>query len=237
MTWIKICGTTNLEDALAAAEAGANALGFVFAPSPRRIRPRDAAAITAALPSSVEKIGVFVNQSVEWVLDTVQKAGLTGVQLHGQEDGGFARRLRDHGGAQLRLVKAVSMSEVGEAKGKSFAVAMGEGAARIFSALLLDSGSGGRRGGTGATFDWQEAAPMARLLGKKFPLIVAGGLNAGNVAKALRTFQPWGVDVVSGVEQAPGKKDPAKLRAFIALVRAAEATPAAAPAENAVTRK
>jgi phosphoribosylanthranilate isomerase len=237
MTWIKICGTTNLEDALAAAEAGANALGFVFAPSPRRISPRDAAAIIAALPSSVEKIGVFVNQSVELVLDTVEKAGLTGVQLHGQEDGGFARRLRDHGGPQLRLVKAVSMSEVGEAKGKSFTVATGEGAARIFSALLLDSGSGARRGGTGTTFDWQEAAPMARLLGKKFPLIIAGGLNAQNVAKALRIFQPWGVDVVSGVEQAPGKKDLSKLRAFMGSIRAAEASAASAHTENAVTQK
>jgi phosphoribosylanthranilate isomerase len=237
MTWIKICGTTNLEDALVAAEAGANALGFVFAPSPRRISPRDAAAIIAALPSSVEKMGVFVNQSVELVLDTVEKAGLTGVQLHGQEDGGFARRLRDHGGSQLRLVKAVSMSEVGEAKGKSFAVAMGEGAARIFNALLLDSGGGTKRGGTGTTFDWQEAAPMARLLGKKFPLIIAGGLNSENAAKALRLFQPWGVDVVSGVEQAPGKKDLAKLRTFIAAVRGAEASAAAAHTENAVTQK
>ena len=237
MTWIKICGTTNLEDALTAVEAGADALGFVFAPSPRRVSPRDAGRITAGLPSSVEKVGVFVNQSVELVLDTVEKAGLTGVQLHGQEDGGFARRLRDHAGSQLRLVKAVSMSEVGEAKGKSFAVAMGDGAARVFSALLLDSGSGVKRGGTGTTFDWQEAAPMARLLGKKFPLIIAGGLKAENVAKALRIFQPWGVDVVSGVEQDPGKKDPAKLRAFIAAVRAVEASAAAAHPENAVTQK
>ncbi|MGE5726401.1 MAG: phosphoribosylanthranilate isomerase, partial [Acidobacteriota bacterium] len=90
MTWIKICGTTNLEDALGAAEAGADALGFVFAPSPRRISPRDAARIITALPVSVEKIGVFVNQSLELVLDTVHKAGLTGVQLHGEEDGRFA---------------------------------------------------------------------------------------------------------------------------------------------------
>src|SRR5690242_5974505 len=168
MAWIKICGTTILEDALAAVEAGANALGFVFAPSPRRISPRDAAAITGALPASVEKIGVVVNQSLD---------------------------------------------------------------------LLLDSGSGSRRGGTGTTFDWQEAAPMARLLGKKFLLIIAGGLDVENVAKAMRMFQPWGVDVVSGVERAPGKKDPAKLRAFIAAVRAAEATVAAPNKENAVTQK
>ena len=236
MAWIKICGTTNLDDALAATEAGANALGFVFAPSPRRISPRDAARITAALPTKVEKLGVFVNQSVDLVLDTVEKAGLTGVQLHGEEDVRYARQLQQKNG-QLRIIRAISLRDVGDGKGKGLAVAMQEEAARIFSALLLDSGSGSRRGGTGSTFDWQEAAPMARLFAKKFPLIIAGGLNAENVAKALRIFQPWGVDVVSGVERAPGEKDPAKLRAFIAAVRAAEVSVAAANAENAVTQK
>ena len=236
MAWIKICGTTNLEDALAATEAGANALGFVFAPSPRRISPRDAARITAALPPSVEKIGVFVNQSVDLVLDTVEKAKLTGVQLHGAEDVGYARQFQQKNG-RLRIIKAISLQDVGNGKGKGLTLAMQEEAARIFSALLLDSGSGSRRGGTGSTFDWQEAAPMARLFAKKFPLIIAGGLNAENVAKSLRIFQPWGVDVVSGVERAPGEKDPAKLRAFIAAVRAAEVSVAAANAENAVTQK
>ena len=236
MAWIKICGTTNLDDALAATEAGANALGFVFAPSPRRISPRDAARITAALPAKVEKLGVFVNQSVDLVLDTVEKAGLTGVQLHGEEDVRYARQLQQKNG-QLRIIRAISLRDVGDGKGKGLAVATQEEAARIFSALLLDSGSGSRRGGTGSTFGWQEAAPMARLFAKKFPLIIAGGLNAENVAKALRIFQPWGVDVVSGVERAPGEKDPAKLRAFIAAVRAAEVSVAAANAENAVTQK
>ncbi|HYL96117.1 MAG TPA: phosphoribosylanthranilate isomerase [Terriglobales bacterium] len=236
MTWIKICGTTNLEDALAAVEAGANALGFVFAPSPRRVSPRDAARITAGLPPSVEKIGVFVNQSVDLVLDTVEKAGLTGVQLHGEEDVRYARQLQQKNG-RLRVVKAISLREVGDGKGKGLELAMQEEAAKTFSALLLDSGSGAKRGGTGTSFDWQEAAPMVRLLGKKFPLIIAGGLNSENVAKALRIFQPWGVDVVSGVEQAPGKKEPAKLREFIAAVRAAETAVAAPNAENAVTQK
>jgi phosphoribosylanthranilate isomerase len=235
MTWIKICGTTSLEDALAAVEAGADALGFVFAPSQRRVSPRDAARIIAALPASVEKIGVFVNQSVDLVLDTVAKAALTGVQLHGEEDVRYARQLQQRNG--LRIVKAISMREVGEGKGKGLALAMQEGAAKSFSALLLDSGSGAQRGGTGASFDWQEAAPMARLLGKKIPLIVAGGLNAENAARALRVFQPWGVDVVSGVEQAPGKKDPAKLRAFIAAVRAGEAPANVQQRENAVTQR
>jgi phosphoribosylanthranilate isomerase len=232
MTWIKICGTTSLEDALAAVEDGADALGFVFAPSPRRISPRDAARITAALPPAVEKIGVFVNQSVELVLDTVQKAGLTGVQLHGEEDGRYARQLRKNN-ERLRVIKAISMREAGEGKGKGLALATQEGVTGVFSALLLDSGSSTKRGGTGATFDWQEAAPMARLLGRKFSLIIAGGLNPDNVAKALRIFQPWGVDVVSGVEQAPGKKDKEKLLAFIAAVRGAAV---AQHTENAVTR-
>ncbi len=236
MTWIKICGTTNLEDALAALEAGANALGFVFAPSPRRVSPRDAGRVIAALPAGVEKIGVFVNQSVDLVLDTAEKTGLSGVQLHGEEDVRYARQLQQKNG-RLRILKSISLQDVGAGKGKGLALAMQEEAAKTFSALLLDSGSGAKRGGTGATFDWQEAAPMARLLGKKFPLVIAGGLNAGNVARALRLFQPWGVDVVSGVEQAPGKKEPAKLRAFIAAVRAAEATVAAPNAEKAVTQK
>ena len=234
MTWIKICGTTNLEDALAAVEAGADALGFVFAPSPRRISPRDAARITAALPASVEKIGVFVNQAAQLVQDTIQKAGLTGVQLHGEEDGRYARQLRERNG-QLRVIKAISMREVGDGKGKGLAMATREGA-ESFSALLLDSGSPAKRGGTGTAFDWQEAAPLARLLGKKFELIIAGGLNPENVGKALRTFQPWGVDVASGVEQVPGTKDKEKLQAFVAAVRTAEAALSSRPAEKAVTR-
>ena len=237
MTWIKICGTTNLEDALAAAEAGADALGFVFAPSPRRISPRDAARIIAALPAALEKVGVFVNQSVELVLDTVHRTGLTGVQLHGEEDGRFARRLRDeYRSGQLRVIKVVSMREVGQGTGKGLVIAAQKDAAKMFSALLLDSGGNGKRGGTGATFDWQEAAPMVRLLAKRIALIVAGGLNPDNVAKALRTFHPWGVDVVSGVEQAAGKKDAGKLRAFIAAVRQFEGEPQRPP-EKAATRK
>lgn len=237
MTWIKICGTTNLEDALAAAEAGADALGFVFAPSPRRISPRDAGRIIAALPAPVEKIGVFVNQSVELVLDTVHRSGLTGVQLHGEEDGRFARRLCEkYGSGQLRVIKVVSMREVGQGTGKGLAIAAQVDAVKTFSALLLDSGGNSKRGGTGATFDWQEAAPMVRLLAKRIALIVAGGLNPDNVAKALRSFHPWGVDVVSGVERAPGKKDTGKLRAFIAAVRQFEGEPLRPP-EKAATRQ
>ena len=237
MTWIKICGTTNVEDALASVEAGANALGFVFAPSPRRVSPRDAARITAALPSSVEKIGVFVNQSADLVVDTVDNAGLSGVQLHGEEDVTFCRQLlRDAGGRKLRIVKAISMRELEHGKGKGLMAAYEEEAARVFGTLLLDSGGNGQRGGTGVAFDWRAAAPIARLLAKRFALVVAGGLKADNVGKALRVFHPWGVDVVSGVEQAPGKKDKEKLRAFVAAVRQFEAEMPPAP-DQAVTRR
>lgn len=229
MTWIKICGTTNLDDAQAAVEVGAEALGFVFAPSPRRISPREAARIIAALPPAVEKIGVFVNQSAELLLETVRTAGLTGVQLHGEEDGKFARQLREKR-AQLRIIKTVSMREAGEGSGKALAIATQPEAG--FDALLLDSGGNGKRGGTGAVFDWQQAAPMARLLARKFRLIIAGGLRPDNVGKALRLFQPWGLDVVSGVEETPGKKDRAKLQAFVAAVRALDSADSPQKAET-----
>jgi phosphoribosylanthranilate isomerase len=196
-------------------EAGADALGFVFAPSPRRVSPREAGRIAAALPPAVEKIGVFVNQSLKLVLDTVETAGLTGVQLHGEEDARFAARLRK-GGRALRVIKVISLRAAGEG---SALAAFRPHHESSFSALLLDSGGNGRRGGTGAAFDWREAAPLASLLGRKFSLIIAGGLNPDNVAKAIAIFRPWGVDVVSGVEQSPGKKDPEKLRAFVGAVR------------------
>ena len=229
MTWIKICGTTNLDDAQTSLAAGADALGFVFAPSPRRISPREAARIIAALPPAGEKIGVFVNQSAELVLDTVCTAGLTGVQLHGDEDTKFARQLRRKHAA-LRIIKTVSMREAGEGTGQALAIATQSDAG--FDALLLDSGGSGRRGGTGAVFDWQQAAPMARLLARKFRLIIAGGLKPDNVGKALRLFQPWGLDVVSGVEQSPGKKDSNKLQAFVAAVRAFESAESPQKAET-----
>ena len=216
--WIKICGTTSLQDARTAVDAGADALGFIFAPSPRRISPRDAARITSELHGSVEKIGVFVNQSADLILDTVQKAALTGIQLHGDEDARFARGLRKSAGKRLHLIKAISLSQGGVEK----SVAMEPDADGIFDTLLLDSGGAGQRGGTGKRFDWASAAPLLRLAGKKFRIVVAGGLSSASVADAIRTLDPWGVDVVSGVESEPGKKDPAKVREFISAVREAE---------------
>jgi phosphoribosylanthranilate isomerase len=219
--WIKICGTTNLEDAQVAVEAGADALGFIFAPSSRRISPRDAARISNELPEKVERIGVFVNQSPEVILDTVEKTGLSGIQLHGDEDIEFARTLRkaaDGRKQRLRIIKALPLAIGGTEK----SVVFENGAEAVLDALLLDSGADARRGGTGKQFDWQEAAPMVRFVARRFKVIVAGGLSVSNVAEAMRLFDPWGVDVVSGVEKEPGRKDRVKVRQFIAAVREAK---------------
>ena len=216
--WIKICGTTNVEDARSAVDAGADALGFIFAPSPRRIKPRDAARIISELPGAVEKIGVFVNQTPELIRATMEEAGLTGVQLHGDEDVEFARTLLkavDGREQRPRIIKALPLAIGGSEK----SVAFDAGAEEVLDALLLDSGADARRGGTGRQFDWQDAAPMVRFVARKFKIIVAGGLNPSNVTEAVRLFHPWGVDVVSGVEKEPGRKDPVKLREFIAAVR------------------
>ncbi|HVP41839.1 MAG TPA: phosphoribosylanthranilate isomerase [Terriglobales bacterium] len=207
--WVKICGNTNLEDARATVEAGADALGFIFAPSPRRISPREAKKIIAELPEGVEKVGVFVNQKPEIILDTVETAGLTGVQLHGDEGPRLARTI---GRTGIKVYKALSAAVL-ENEADGFADAV--------DALFVDAGSDKRRGGAGKLFDWDRAAPIVRLLRRKVNIVVAGGLEAGNVGRAIELFHPWGVDVVSGVEREPGKKDHEKVRAFVKAAKAA----------------
>ena len=218
MVWVKICGTTNLEDAQAAVDAGADALGFVFAQSPRRISPNEAKRIIAALPPKAETVGVFVNQNSKVIVETAEKAGLTAVQLHGDETLEFAHELRDRArgaGIKLRVYKAVAMKRL---TAGDFLLALPK---NLISAYVLDSGSWTKRGGTGKKFDWKQAAPLVRFVGKRFDLIIAGGLNPENVAKAIRLFRPWGVDVVSGVEREPGKKDHEKVRAFVKAAKSA----------------
>jgi len=212
--WVKICGTTNLEDAHASVEAGADALGFVFAPSTRRISPKDAGKITVHIAPAVEKFGVFVNQSPEIIVDTVQKAGLTGVQLQGDEEPVVARELKELVPG-LKVFKTIHMreAEIAEVDSKLMAA---------YDGLLFDSGTKENRGGTGVTFDWNSNAPMIRFLSRKFRVIIAGGLTPMNVGEALRLFTPAGVDVVSGVEREPGRKDHERVRAFIAAAKRAE---------------
>lgn len=212
--WVKICGNTNLADAQLAADAGADALGFVFASSPRRVTPAQVAAITPHLPPTVEKIGVFVDTPYVEILDAVRIAGLTGVQLHSETGPGVPSQLRQALGPMFRILRVLH-----------FRADTAHQAAGIFDdpnvdALLLDSRTPTAVGGTGITFDWQKARntlPGAETCPGR--IVVAGGLNPGNVAEAISILRPWGVDVVSGVEAAPGRKDPDRVRAFIASAR------------------
>jgi phosphoribosylanthranilate isomerase len=217
MTWIKICGTTNLEDALTAVDAGADALGFVFyEKSPRRISMETAREIVEKLPPNIEKIGVFVNEPVEKILDTVAQAGLTAAQLHGVESHKpeFIRALKT--GRYLRLFLVLPAAEIDRA------IDWNENGEASISGLFFDSGTPQLPGGTGRTFDWKMAASRIQVIGEKLNVVVAGGLNSTNVADAIRILKPWGVDVVSGVEASPGKKDPEKVCAFIEAVRKVE---------------
>ena len=217
MTWVKICGTTNLDDARLAVEAGADAVGFVFAPSPRRITPEQAREIITQLPATVDKVGVFVNESPERIREIASAVGLTAVQLHGDEDVEFTGALAAtaNGCGALRVIKAVPVQGGFGARVRSFA-----DRAHVH-AVLLDSASA-VRGGSGEPWDWRSVAEfMPRTRNESLRIIVAGGLNAANVGDAIRAVRPWGVDVVSGVEREPGRKDPGRLKAFVAAVRGA----------------
>ena len=302
MIWVKICGITNLDDGLAAADAGANALGFNFWPkSPRAVTAETAQAVIAKLPPQIDKVGVFVNESVERIEQIVNQARLTMVQLHGDEDKEFSLALFNalHRGSDRPTIirscpahifdkpvdervpwdpVAVGLIEPDEAyKGKRvhkihvaengdlFLETHGFRPGVVFGVLLdsspppprnaknrnledrgspLGDAKGGNRGassspphdaktghrgdpgwqpgGTGRTFDWESVQPWAGVINSISKLIVAGGLNPDNVQEAIHILHPWGVDVSSGVEHAPGKKDHNKVRAFIRAVRAME---------------
>ncbi len=204
MTRIKICGVTSVEDARAAIHAGADAIGLVLAPSPRRVDVEDAAAIVASLAPFVTPVGVFVDADDEEVAGVADRIGLTVVQLHGDESPSECDALRARG---LRVIKrlAVNADSTGDelrATMRSYRV----------GATLLDPGAG-----SGVGFDWRIARDLPG------PMIVAGGLNPGNVAEAIRAARPYGVDVASGVERSPGVKDMEKMRAFVRAVRQADA--------------
>ena len=199
---IKICGITRDEDAQAAADLGAAAIGFVFWPrSPRAIDPAAAGRIVARLPPFVSAVGVFVNESPEVIAEIVETAGLDVVQLHGDESPGDCARIG------RRTVKAIPATT------QAF-----EGLHRWPQevTLLLDAADRERRGGTGRVLDWELAAKFSA----RRRVILAGGLSPANVIEAVRVVRPWAIDVSSGVEQAPGVKDRARMRAlFTALDR------------------
>ncbi len=211
MVWVKICGTTSLEDAQVAIEAGADALGFVFADSPRCIVPATAAEIVCALPEHVEKVGVFVNESAARIHEIAEQVGLTAVQLHGDESVEFARQFS---GSNLRVFKAIPVRG-GFAAGMIAFVEKGE-----VDAVLLDTAAA-LRGGTGLSFDWRTVAEYMPAHGDNdMRVIVAGGLTPLTVPHAIRILRPWGVDVASGVECEPGKKDHEKVREFVRAAKA-----------------
>ena len=215
--WVKVCGTTSLHDARLSVAAGANALGFIFAPSPRRVEVSEAAGIVVALADEVESIGVFVNESPTTVAEVASRVGLTGVQLHGDEAASQMAEFRRTLG-QRKIIKTLTVSNLQSEHHSQLEDYLD--AHESLDAILLDSGSAQQqRGGTGVPFDWKDAEVIASRIRDRMPLIVAGGLNSDNVAQAIELFQPWGVDVVSGVEGAPGTKDEIKLREFMSAVR------------------
>jgi phosphoribosylanthranilate isomerase len=202
--FVKICGTTSEEDALLAVAMDADAVGFIFAPSPRQISPTLARDIAQRLPPEVMTVGVFRNEAPRRVVDIMQHAGLQCAQLHGQERPEQARWIRK----RLPYVfQAFAAGDQAVGRAREYGV----------DAVLLDNPAPG----SGQVFDWALASEVPTGL----RVIIAGGLTPNNVSGAVSAVQPWGVDVVSGVEKSPGVKDPVKLRAFVAAARAAVVAP------------
>lgn len=196
---VKICGITSVEDALAAVEAGADALGFMFyPPSPRNLTPEAAREIIGALPPFVARVGVFVDATADEIRRTIAASGIDTLQLHGRETPEFCAAWSPYPVLKAFRVRGPESLEALPAyRGHSW---------------LLDSYVAGALGGTGQTFSWELAADAVRRGGR---VVLAGGLTADNVADAVRAVRPWGVDVSSGVESAPGRKDAARVRAFV----------------------
>ncbi len=211
-TWIKFCGTTSLADAEASIAAGADALGFIFAPSKRHVSAAQAKEIIRHLPPEIEKIGVFMDESIENIFAIVEETGLTGAQLHGGAPADELTRLAHMGSGEkaFRLIKTVLVRNNFQDELRSAVRGVGPP-----NCILLDSGAG-----SGKPFVWQDAQPFVSAATRH--VIVAGGLTPENVAEAIRILSPWGVDVVSGVEKQAGQKDPRKLKAFVEAVRTAE---------------
>ena len=208
MTQVKVCGITNEEDALYAAGCGAAALGFIFyPPSQRYIKPEDARKIVSFLPDELVKVGVFVNEKVAEIKRVMKYCGLDMIQLHGDESPEFCREF-----PAFQIIKAVELKNDNDLNhAYSYEVV----------AILVDSRHARLYGGTGRKANWKLAC---RTKNKK-PLILSGGLNEENITKALQTVAPAALDINSGVESEPGKKDHAKLTRIFDIIRAADSPP------------
>jgi phosphoribosylanthranilate isomerase len=202
MTKIKICGITNLEDAEKAVELGVDAIGFIFSKSPRRVDAEVATEIIKALPPFITTVGVFVNESMDVVKHIASVCRLNVLQFHGDELPEFCSLFG------RKIIKSFRVKNPDD-------LSMLPGYKGIVSAYLLDSRVKGKRGGTGETFDW-ELAKIAIPYGR---VILAGGLTPENVADAIKAVKPYAVDVSTGVEAAPGKKDFEKMKRFVAAIR------------------
>ncbi len=200
MVRVKICGITNVEDALWAAENGADAVGFVFAESPRRIDAARAGAIAKELPPFVSVVGIFVEPDPRTAKEILDKVGLDYIQYYGTDEDRF---LQESGLSNRRLIHTVRVGSEADL------VSIEKTPAGL---ILLDTKVEGKAGGTGESFDWAIAA-KAKAYGK--PIVLSGGLNAETVARAIEIASPDAVDVSSGVEAGPGRKDPEKVREFI----------------------
>ncbi|RMH02679.1 MAG: phosphoribosylanthranilate isomerase [Nitrospirae bacterium] len=202
---VKICGITSLKDALCAAEAGADALGFVFfKKSPRYIEPQLAKSIIAQLPPLLVPVGIFVNEELDYVRTLIDECGLALAQLHGDEPPTYCEALGRPVLRGIRLRDRRTFLAMAEYRGR----------ARV-RGFVIDAYHEAAYGGTGQQADWNLAAEVATAA----PILLAGGLTPDNVEEAIRRVQPYGVDVSSGVESSPGKKDPSKVHAFIHAVK------------------
>ncbi|AHY47156.1 Phosphoribosylanthranilate isomerase [Rubrobacter radiotolerans] len=204
MVFVKVCGITSVSDARLAARAGADAIGLVFAESPRRVTLRRAREIAEYLiPDNVRLVGVFVNEAPDVVVNIAREVGLDLVQLHGDESPETVAYLKGRG---LRVMKALRVRDEGSI------ARLDDYGADLF---LLDAFSERARGGTGEPFDWS----AAKGLSGRANIVVSGGLSAENVAEAIEFFRPYGVDASSGLEESPGVKDGEKVRRFVSAAR------------------
>ena len=205
MVKVKICGITNHRDALLAVDMGADILGFVLAPSPRQVSPEKVRSIIETLPPFVSAVGVFVDEEEKTIKDIADFCRLNQVQLHGNESPDFCRRFRPKAIKAFRLQDATGLSTINAYRGH-------------VQAVLLDTFQKGMAGGTGRTFPWDLAIKAKEF---KLPVILSGGLNPSNIRLAISTVKPYALDVNSGIEEKPGKKDPQRMKQLMEAIKEA----------------
>ncbi|MBI5603452.1 MAG: phosphoribosylanthranilate isomerase [Deltaproteobacteria bacterium] len=203
MVKVKICGITNYEDASLAVELGADILGFILAPSPRQISPEKVRSIIGFLPPFVMTVGVFVDEEEKTIKDIADFCRLTQVQLHGKESPDFCRRFRPKALKAFRVLDETSLLPISTYQGH-------------VQAVILDTYQKGMAGGTGRTFPWDLAIKAKAF---NLPVFLSGGLNPSNIRQAIATVKPYGVDVNSGIEERPGKKDPLRMKQLMKVIK------------------